>query len=67
MMINALTAASGNMSETMTTALNTAFTGVKTDVLSVIETSLPIGLAIFGTVLAISLGIKFFGRISKKN
>ena len=58
-------AASGNISTTMTTALTDAFNGVKSDVLSMIETSLPIGLAIMGTVLAITLGVKFFRKVAK--
>lgn len=58
-------AAAGNISDTMTTALTTAFNGVKTDVLSMVETSLPIGLAIMGTVLAITLGVKFFRKVAK--
>lgn len=58
-------AVAGNISDTMTTALTTAFNGVKTDVLSMVETSLPIGLAIMGTVLAITLGVKFFRKVAK--
>lgn len=64
-MMGAIALAGSNISDTMTNALSTAFNGVKTDVLSMIETSLPIGLAIMGTVLAITLGIKFFRKVAK--
>lgn len=54
------------MSEKMTSAISTAFTGVKTDVLDVMETALPVALAIVGVGLAIVLGVKFFKKISSK-
>lgn len=50
----------------MSTAISTAFSSVKTDVLSVMETALPIALAIIGVGLAITLGVKFFKKISSK-
>lgn len=53
------------MTDEMTKAVSTAFTSVKTDVLSMFETALPIGLAIMGVALAIGLGVKFFKKIAK--
>lgn len=53
------------MSETMLTAVKTAFTAVKTDVSSVIEEALPIGLAIMALTLAITIGVKFFRKLAK--
>lgn len=53
------------MTEGMETAISTAFNGVKTDAMSVISTALPIGLAIMGVVLAITLGVKFFKKTTK--
>lgn len=47
------------------TALETAFTGVKTDVLSVITTALPIGLGIFAAFFGIKKGVGFFRSIAK--
>lgn len=64
--INKLRKGVQHMSETMTTAVNTAFTGVKTDVFDVMEKALPIALAILGVGLAITLGVKFFKKISNK-
>lgn len=52
------------MSEAMTTAFETALTGVKTDVVSMVTTALPIGLGIMGLFLAIRLGINFFRSIA---
>lgn len=66
-MMDLALAVGGNLSETMTTAMTSAFTGVKTDVLGVIESSLPIALGIMGTILAIRLGIKFFTRVTNKS
>lgn len=54
------------MSDTMTTALTTAFTSVKGDVMSIIETALPVGVAIMGVTIAITIGIRFFKRIASK-
>lgn len=54
------------MSDTLTTALNTAFTGVKTDYLSILEKALPAGLTILSITLAITLGIRFFKKIASK-
>lgn len=54
------------LSDTLTTAINTAFTAVKTDVASLFEKALPAGLAIMGISLAITLGVKFFKKIASK-
>lgn len=60
-----LTGASGNITEGMTTALSTAFGNVQADVISLITTALPYGLAIMGVILAIRVGIKAFKAVSK--
>lgn len=54
------------MSEALTTAINTAFTAVKSDVSTLFEKALPAGLAIMGISLAITLGVKFFKKIASK-
>lgn len=53
------------MDEAMKTALTTAFTSVKTDVLSVITTALPIGFGIFAAFFGIKKGVSFFRSIAK--
>ncbi len=55
------------MSETMTTAVDTAFKAIKSDVSSMMTTALPVALAIVGIGLAITLGVKFFKKISSKS
>lgn len=52
------------MSEAVKTALSTAMTGVKTDVLGIIEVAVPCALAIVGVVMAIKIGISFFKSIA---
>lgn len=54
------------MNEAMETVMQSAFIGIKTDVLSAIEFALPIGLAIMGAVLAIMLSVRFFKKIASK-
>lgn len=54
------------MSDTLLTALNSAFTSVKTDYLSILEKALPAGLVILGITLSITLGIRFFKKIASK-
>ena len=54
------------MSEGITTALNTAFKAVETNTMSVIETSLPYALGIVGAVLAITISLKVFKKITGK-
>lgn len=55
------------MSEGMTTAVDTAFKAIKADVSSMMTTALPVALAIVGIGLAITLGVKFFKKISSKS
>ena len=50
--------------EAMTTAMTTAFQTVQTHVNSMITASLPFALGIIGTVLAVSLGIKVFKKLT---
>ena len=52
------------MSEALQTAFSTALTTVQTDVVSMVETALPIGLGIMGLFLAIRLGISFFRSVA---
>ncbi len=52
------------ISEAMKTALTTAFTGIQTDVMSIITIALPAALAIAGVGIAIRLGINFFRSIA---
>lgn len=54
------------MTEAMTTAMQTAFQTVQNDVLGMVEVSLPFALAIMGTVLAITIGLKVFKKITGK-
>ena len=53
------------MSEGVKTALTTAFTGVKTDVLSIVEIAVPAALAIVAVTMAIKIGVGFFRSIAK--
>ncbi len=53
------------MSESVKTALTTAFTGVKTDVLSIIEVAVPAALAIVAVTMAIKIGVGFFRSIAR--
>lgn len=53
------------MDEALKTAMTTAFTGIKTDVFDVITTALPVALGIVGISLVVTLGIKFFKKVSK--
>lgn len=52
------------MSESIKTALTTAMTGVKTDVLAIIEVAVPCGLAITGVTMAIRMGVQFFRSVA---
>ena len=45
--------------------ISTAFTTVRTDIMSAITTVLPIALGIMGTVIAIRFATKFFKGIAK--
>lgn len=55
------------MSESMITAVDTAFKAIKSDVSDMMTTALPVALAIVGIGLAITLGVKFFKKISSKS
>ena len=55
------------MSEGMTTSIDTAFKAIKSDVISMMTTALPVALAIVGIGLAITLGVKFFKKIASKS
>lgn len=48
----------------ITTAMNTAFAQVKTDVISMISTSAPAALAIISVVMATTIGIKVFKKLT---
>lgn len=50
--------------EAMTTAMTTAFQTVQTNVNSMITASLPFALGIIGTVLAVTIGIKVFKKLT---
>lgn len=54
------------MTEGMTSAISKAFSDVKTDVLDIMQTALPVALAIVGVGVAVTLGVKFFKKISSK-
>lgn len=45
-------------------ALDTAFSTVQTDVTSMISTCAPYALTIIGTVLAVTIGIKVFKKLT---
>ena len=51
----------------MITAIDTAFKAIKSDVSSMMTTALPVALAIVGIGLAVTLGVKFFKKISSKS
>lgn len=50
--------------ETIQTAMTTAFQSVQTNVTSMITASAPYALGIIGTVLAVTLGIKVFKKLT---
>lgn len=47
------------------TAVNTAFSGVADDIISLVTTNLPIILGVAGTIIAIAIGWKFVKRFLK--
>lgn len=53
------------MGEALTGAFTTAVGTIKADVLTMIQTALPAGLAIMGVGLAVSIGIGFFRSIAR--
>lgn len=54
----------GSAMSSLITAIGTAFQSVQTDFFSILGTALPIALAIVGAGLAITLGIKYFKKVS---
>lgn len=48
----------------ITTAMTTAFQNVQTNVIDVISKSTPYALRIIGTVLAVTIGIKVFKKLT---
>lgn len=54
------------MTKAMKTVISTSFGLVRTDVMSIIETALPVAVAIMGVTIAITIGIRFFKRVSSK-
>lgn len=52
------------MSEALTSSFTTAVGTIKTDVLNMLTTALPAGLAIMGVGLAVRIGINFFRSIA---
>lgn len=57
---------SGSVTSDMTSALTTAFNGVKTDVISIIGVALPPALGIMAIGIALAVGIRFFTQMAKK-
>lgn len=50
--------------ETIQSAMKTAFSTVQTDVTSMITACTPYALGIIGTVLAVTIGIKVFKKLT---
>lgn len=50
--------------ESIQTAMSTAFQSVQTNVTSMISTCAPFALGIIGTVLAVTIGIKVFKKLT---
>lgn len=50
--------------ESISTAMSTAFGNVQTNVTSMITTCAPYALGIIGTVLAVTIGIKVFKKLT---
>lgn len=50
--------------DSITTAMTTAFQSVQTNVVSMITASAPYALGIIGTVLAVTIGIKVFKKLT---
>lgn len=50
---------------TLITAMGTAFGSIRDDFFSILGTALPIALAVVGAGIAITLGIKYFKKLSK--
>ena len=52
--------------EAIKTAMETAFSTVQTNAIDMIATAAPFALGIVGTVLAVSIGIKVFKKLTAK-
>lgn len=65
LVLAAETNASG-LSDTLKTAMNTAFQSVTSDVMGLIETALPFAMGVIGATLAISIGIGVFKSLTAK-
>ena len=50
--------------DAITSAMDVAFKAVQTNVTSMISTSAPYALGIVGTVLAVTIGIKVFKKLT---
>ena len=50
--------------DTIQTAVSTAFPSVQTNVVSMITTCAPYALGIIGTVMAVTIGIKVFKKLT---
>lgn len=48
-----------------TTAISTALTAIKTDIVAVLEVAAPIAIGVMGIFLAWRYGIRFFKSLSK--
>lgn len=59
-------AAAVTLDSNVTSALTKSFSDVATNATSVISSSLPYALTIIGTVLAVTIGIKVFKKITAK-
>lgn len=53
------------MSETIKTALSTAFTSIQTGAIEAIEMALPIGLGIWGLKKLVSIAIGTFSSVAR--
>ena len=51
----------------MTTAVDTAYNAIKSDVSGMMTTALQVALAMVGIGLAVTRGVKFFKKISSKS
>lgn len=59
-------ATNAGLSDTLKTAMTTAFQSVTTDVMGLIETALPFAMGVIGATLAISIGIGVFKSLTAK-
>lgn len=59
------TGSAGNVTSSMTDALQTGFASVKADVISIITVAIPPALVVMGLVIALTVGIRWFRRAAK--